>query len=128
LIYLAWQMLRDHHRNPSDYMVLGVRLAGFVLLIVGGCGLTYLELPLHKLLLPHTAGGIIGSSVARDLYVAFNPAGTILLLLAILLSGITLLTGLSWLNVTEVLGRYTLLLARLLYYYAWKLRLQLKGY
>lgn len=103
LIYASWQIIRDHARNPDDYLVLGVRVVGLVLLLMGGCGLAYLEMP-NSIWLPKSAGGSIGFGIASGLIGLFNASGTVLLLLAVLLIGITLLTGISWLKLLEVVG------------------------
>ncbi|OGV39497.1 MAG: cell division protein FtsK [Legionellales bacterium RIFCSPHIGHO2_12_FULL_42_9] len=104
--YVAWLILRDHRalRNV-DKPALLVRTCGLSFLMIGGCGLL-------SLLYGIGAGGLLGRFVALGFDYALNAQGAALLLLAIFLVGVTWLTGLSWIRVTELIGRYTLLTLR----------------
>ena len=73
--------------------------------------------PLHyhgSATFPVDAGGIIGTVVGSGLAGIVNPVGGTLFLLAMFLTGVTLFTGLSWLEVMDVTGRYTILAAEFL--------------
>lgn len=108
-IYFAWMVVKEkrilHKLNKT---ALYVRLAGFVFLLLGGCGL--LSLKIH-LSVP-SAGGMIGFYIAKGWNYSLGDQGASLFFLALLLAGITWFTGLSWLHVTEQTGYYTLLLTR----------------
>lgn len=54
--------------------------------------------------LPADSGGIIGDLCARGLSLLFNKAGSTLVFMTMLLFGITLVTGLSWVAFIEMLG------------------------
>jgi len=58
--------------------------------------------------LPLDAGGVLGNLVGGGLADIFSPLGSTLLLLALFLAGLTLFTGVSWLTVMDITGRYTL--------------------
>ena len=58
----------------------------------------------------YLAGGYLGGAVASTLTPSFGTVGGTLLLLALFLSGVTLLTGLSWFWLMDITGKYTLLL------------------
>lgn len=85
-----------------------IRAAGCVVAVCAGCGLATLHYQ-GGAALPVDAGGIIGSVVGSGLAGLVNPVGGTLFLLALFLTGITLFTGLSWLDVMDVTGRYTIL-------------------
>ena len=79
-----------------------------------GCGL--IALHYHgSAALPADAGGIIGSFMGSGLAGLVNPLGGTLFLLALFLTGVTLFTGLSWLEVMDVTGRCTIALAQSLH-------------
>lgn len=76
---------------------------GWIFLVSSSCGLVsfYFE---NKGYLPADSGGIIGDLLSSSLSILFNKIGTTLLFITNLLFGITLVTGLSWLWVVEIIG------------------------
>lgn len=108
-VYITWAILKDFHTLKSiDNSVLLLRAIGFILMVAGGCGLLSLEPLIKPLDSIHTAGGIIGQSVGGGWYQMLNIHGATILLFAMLLVGITWLTGLSWIRALELIGFYTL--------------------
>lgn len=108
---LAWILLRDRSRDQEfSWVYLVVRGSGLLMTLIGGCGIA----TLHFLGtgLPLDGGGILGDLSGNGLARAFNPLGASLILAALFLTGFTLLTGLSWIYVMDVVGRYTLWLVR----------------
>ena len=91
-----------------------IRAAGCVLAVCAGCGLATLHYH-GSAAFPVDAGGIIGNIVGSGLAGVVNPIGGTLFLLALFLTGVTLFTGLSWLEVMDVTGRYTIAGAEYLY-------------
>jgi S-DNA-T family DNA segregation ATPase FtsK/SpoIIIE len=107
--YFAGVILHDHRALRSvNKPMLFLRVVGFVFVIGGGCGLMAATSQTNL----YASGGIVGHAISTILNHAFNVQGTILLLLAMLLVGITWLTGLSWVHATEVIGYYTLFILR----------------
>ena len=111
--YAGWAVFKRRHSSegfdPRHLILAGV---GFVLALTAGAGLATLHI--FSATMPESAGGILGEEVAKGLVGAFNPLGATLLMLALFLTGVTLATGLSWLWLTDTLGRLTLtLMARL---------------
>jgi S-DNA-T family DNA segregation ATPase FtsK/SpoIIIE len=99
-------------RTPGggvDVHVLSLRWAGFLLTVASGCGLATLHFAIAPGALPLDAGGIFGNLVGQNLAALFSFLGATLFLLALFLSGVTLFTGLSWLNVMDWTGKLTLL-------------------
>ena len=102
--WLAFHGMR-HAATPDIYhwMVRGV---GFVFTLASGCGLATLHFGGFGL--PLDAGGVLGNLVGRGLADILSPLGGTLFLLALFLTGATLFTGVSWLTVMDLTGRYTL--------------------
>jgi len=83
-----------------------VRSIGLVLLVLGACAL----LAMHKSAIgyPAGAGGILGALLNRMELATIGSLGGSLFMLALVLVGITLLTGLSWLRLMDTIGGATL--------------------
>lgn len=106
--YLALMMLKDYRAlRIVNKPMLFLRGIGLLSLLAGGCGLLALKLHGNHLAILHKPGGVVGHAIASFLNYAFNQQGATLLLLAMTLVGVTWLTGLSWIYVTEVVGFYT---------------------
>lgn len=107
--YVAWLILKDHRAlKIVNKPAICLRGSGLIFLTIGGCGLLSLEPQIQPLDAYHSAGGVLGSFVSDGFEYALNLQGASLLLFAILLVGITLLTGLSWIHAVESLGSYAL--------------------
>ena len=111
--WLAYRGLKGS-REEVDLHQATIRAAGCVVAVCAGCGLATLHYH-GSATFPVDAGGIIGSFVGSGLAGVVNPLGGTLFLLALFLTGITLFTGLSWLEVMDVTGRYTIAVAEFLY-------------
>ena len=111
--YGAWALYRGRHAADRNLRHTGIVAGGLLLVVIGGTGLAALRA--HDVTSAGVdAGGILGSLISSNLIVPFSVAGTILFLTVLLLTGITLTTGLSWLRLMDTTGHLTLtLLARL---------------
>ena len=110
--YVAWLILQDHRTLQTvNKPVLFLRTSGFIFLMLGGCSLLSLHPSIAGMDAGHSAGGLLGDFVADGFDYALGFQGAALLLLAILLVGITWLTGLSWVRATEFIGFYTLFIS-----------------
>ncbi|MBI4696569.1 MAG: DNA translocase FtsK 4TM domain-containing protein [Gammaproteobacteria bacterium] len=110
--YCGWLPLR----GPRDqlwpgYLQFSIRASGFLLTLAMGCGLFWVRSHGGFIELPHEAGGIFGDVVGRGLFAGFGQVGGTLLMVALFCTGITVLTGLSWLWAMDVIGKYTLMLS-----------------
>lgn len=76
---------------------------GFVLALVGACGLA--SLYFHPAV-PFAAGGWFGNGVGLGLAAGANLTGATIFLLAMFISGVTIFSGLSWLTLMDALGRF----------------------
>ena len=112
LAWRAWVILRERYRAPAfDWLTAGIRLLGLVLVLLSGTALAALN-DRGGLDLPQGAGGILGQAIGDAFLGAFNPAGSRLILLAVFLFGVTVFTDLSWLRLSERLGRWSLLVGQ----------------
>lgn len=111
LAFDGWRLFKSRDREEIlDHFQLGLRIAGFLLLLAGGCALAWLHFK-SGLWLPHEvrgAGGIFGDAVGSAQRHVFGGLGSTLILLAMFLIGITLYTGLSWLWLMDTTGKWTL--------------------
>ncbi len=110
LAFGAWSLfcLRFNDREFS-YSSLALRALGFILVLSAASGLVNLHFP-HIQGIPYSSGGIWGTVMGQGLAHLLNPAGTTLILITLLLCGITLSSGVSWLAVLESLGLFLLTL------------------
>lgn len=109
IAYLAWLVLKDHRAlRMINKPALFLRGSGLIFLMIAGCSLLSLDSQIAAIDAFHSAGGVLGHFVCGGFEYAMNTQGTVLLLLAIFLVGITLLTGLSWIYATEKLGFFVL--------------------
>lgn len=105
LVFVAWQILKENHSaKVAQQSVLLVRSAGFISLFIGGCGLLSLNISQSAFSGQFSAGGVVGRFAAIALTQAVNQQGAMLILLAMLLSGITWATHLSWGYLLEMTG------------------------
>lgn len=107
--YMGWLIYQGRHHDilaePKSLIVPGI---GFVLTLSAGCGLAIVHFMAESALLPTHAGGILGLWVGNGLVAIVDRLGATLILLAVFFTGVTLLTGLSWLKLMDTLGYYTL--------------------
>ena len=113
LAFSGWLLFSWGRKADSDGAAhfLALRAMGLVMALSAASGLSTLSLDHYGKALPFNAGGILGDVVGNGFVGIFGTAGASLLLLAILLTGITLFTGLSWLLLIDRLGAGALLVA-----------------
>ncbi|BDZ74204.1 MULTISPECIES: DNA translocase FtsK [Methylophaga] len=88
-----------------------LKMVGLLMALAAASGLSTLSLSDYASLLPLGAGGVLGEVVGHGFESVFGASGTSLLLLAVLLTGVTLFTGLSWLMVIDKLGAMAMIVA-----------------
>jgi S-DNA-T family DNA segregation ATPase FtsK/SpoIIIE len=107
--YVGWLIYQGKHHDilahPRSLFIPGI---GFILTLVAGCGLAIVHFSTESVLLPSHAGGLLGTWVGHWLVGKVNPLGATLIFMAMFFTGITLLTGLSWLWLMDTLGYHTL--------------------
>lgn len=106
LASLGYMMFRQPHKLLElDYLAVGLRLIGLVLTLVGASALAALN---FSDIYSFSAGGVVGDVISSSLLPYFNLIGTTLLLLTFLCTGLTLVTGISWIWLADKLGEVTI--------------------
>jgi S-DNA-T family DNA segregation ATPase FtsK/SpoIIIE len=108
MIALAgWLLYQDRGRGGAQSRAaLAFRGAGFVLTLITSCGLASLHFTIESY--PNSAGGVLGLFVGNGLEAALSFLGATLLLLALWLAGVSLFSGLSWIEMMDRTGRAVL--------------------
>lgn len=109
--YSAWLIIKKRTKDDRfDGHLFAVRWTGFIVMVIAGCGLAGMHFAVADGVLPSPlAGGILGREVGNNgLANAMNVVGATVLLLAFFLASITLFTGMSWLTVIDVTGKYAM--------------------
>jgi S-DNA-T family DNA segregation ATPase FtsK/SpoIIIE len=98
-------LLMDRGARALEWVA---RISGLILLVLSSTGLAHMHLHPAAGTMPAGGGGIFGRLVADPLLSQTGALGSTLSLLALLLVGITLFTGLSWFYVMDLIGQGTL--------------------
>ncbi|MGE3774407.1 MAG: DNA translocase FtsK, partial [Gammaproteobacteria bacterium] len=110
VVYGGYRFYRHARQTGEapDYAWLSIRVTGFLMALSTGCALLWVRSHGAYPELPHRAGGILGDVVGRGLIALCGELGGVLLMLAVFLTGLTLLTNLSWLKLVDTTGAWTL--------------------
>jgi len=105
LLYaVVWGYRRLDGSSLSDRRPFVVALAGFCVLITSSSALEALRLYSLKVVLPLLPGGMLGAVGATVLEKTIGFTGGTLLLLTTVAIGLSLFSGISWLNALEAVG------------------------
>ncbi|KPD22689.1 DNA translocase FtsK [Idiomarina abyssalis] len=88
-----------------DYLAVSLRMIGAMLALIGASALSSIN---FDDIYYFSAGGVIGDVIAASLLPYLNFVGTTLLLLTFFFTGVTLVTGISWLQVADKLGEWVI--------------------
>jgi S-DNA-T family DNA segregation ATPase FtsK/SpoIIIE len=109
VVYAGWSIWSERSGGVLDGLVgWAIRISGLVLFVLAATGLAYMHAQPEAGLMPAGGGGVIGQQVAAPLLNLSGALGSTLFLLAMMLVGITLYTGLSWFWVMDMIGKFTL--------------------
>jgi S-DNA-T family DNA segregation ATPase FtsK/SpoIIIE len=101
----GWLIFQEGKQEASaNPHLMALRWTGFFITLGAGSALAAMQIHTGSMSLPSGSGGILGAFLQQTLVSIFSFAGSTLLLLALLLSGITLFTGISWLSVMDGIG------------------------
>ncbi len=108
VVWGGWKIFKNQRHEEPDSTELAVRLVGF--LLVGGTltGLAHLHSHSSSGSMPHGGGGIAGDIIANGLTQSFGFLGGTIFLLSLMFAGFTLMTGLSWFQIMDLVGRWSL--------------------
>ncbi|PIE41234.1 MAG: cell division protein FtsK [Gammaproteobacteria bacterium] len=115
IAYRAWLVFRDKSNNGINWPMLGLRTLGFFMTMFAATGLAYLHFDVTEGALPaidslgrNPAGGILGIELGASALQNLNELGATLLFLALFLIGLTIFTGVSWIQLMDNTGKLTL--------------------
>ena len=112
LVFDGWRIFKSRRGDATVSRLLVVlRLCGFILALCGFCALAWLHLRAGGGYLPaqaDSAGGLLGIVLGPFLYDVFGYAGSTLLMVAMMLAGVTLYSGMSWLWLIDKTGYVSL--------------------
>lgn len=105
IAYSGWLVLRGKSEDHiADYKILSIRWLGFLFTLLAGCSLASIHFYIAEGSLPLDGGGILGRFAGDALINIFGLLGSTLLLLAVLMAGVTLFSGLTWIGMTDMIG------------------------
>ena len=105
IAYSGWLVLRGGGEDREvDYHVLAIRWAGFFVTLAAGCALASIHFSVPESTLPLDGGGILGRWLGDAMAGVLGLLGSTLILLAVLLAGTTLFSGISWFAVIDFIG------------------------
>ena len=109
---IVWHgyLVYSQAEHVKGKFVFALRWFGFVATVVSGSAIFSLHILRLHIDLPGSTGGILGQEIGDALLIILGNSGATLLLLAMFLAGITLFTGLSWITLLDLVGKYTLLI------------------
>ncbi|MBT8080732.1 MAG: DNA translocase FtsK 4TM domain-containing protein [Gammaproteobacteria bacterium] len=108
VFYLGFMLYRGlKTREPLTTADFAWRFSGFIGTLVTSCALATLHF--SSVGFPESAGGIVGEVVGRGMESMMKLLGASTLLFFVWLASISLFLGISWLNVMDRLGRWSLL-------------------
>ena len=114
-VIIFWQgyLIYTQGRQGREKMIIALQWIGSIATIISGAALLNLYLLRIGIELPSNTGGILGQETGNALLVVFGNSGATLFLLVILLAGVTLVTGLSWVALIDIIGKYTVFICRI---------------
>lgn len=105
IAYSGWLVFRGKNEDHTvDYKILSIRWMGFFFTLLAGCSLASIHFFIVQGILPLDGGGILGRFAGDGLINVFGLLGSTLLLLAVLMAGVTLFTGLTWIGMMDMIG------------------------
>jgi len=105
ILLLGVNFFRQRHSTEEPSYLNRVMVgAGFLITVMGGCGLENLHFGHWAADQPFVAGGILGDWLNSSSVNLFGQVGSTLLMVSLFLTGITVFTGLSWFGLMDAIG------------------------
>jgi S-DNA-T family DNA segregation ATPase FtsK/SpoIIIE len=96
LIYVTFQFVKNQSSKNLNYNLLSLRLLGLLLIVLSSSAIISLLILEPSEHLPFSSGGVLGDFIGFGVMEVFNFIGSLIILFTCGLIGITLLSGLSW--------------------------------
>jgi S-DNA-T family DNA segregation ATPase FtsK/SpoIIIE len=110
LVYVGW-LVYTRAGKPGEKagaVEWLARLTGLLLFVLSATGLAHMHTLPPAVSMPAGGGGIMGLQISTPLVDVTGLLGSTLFLLSMLLVGLTLFAGISWFQVMDTTGKYTL--------------------
>lgn len=108
LIYKVASSFRESELDAEfSWPLFGLKTLGFLLLIIAACGLSTLHFEIAEGI-PYMAGGVLGALVVDLSLPVLAMLGSTLVLLAVFLFGLTITIAISWLDLIDRVGGWSL--------------------
>ena len=105
---IGWLLFQKYHQLMQlDFLTIGLKLVGFIIFYLG---ITALATMNADDIYYFSAGGILGNVLSESFLPYFSFVGSTLIFLLFSCAGFVLLTGFSWLNFIDDVGRYSIAL------------------
>ncbi|HRY14811.1 MAG TPA: DNA translocase FtsK 4TM domain-containing protein, partial [Candidatus Competibacteraceae bacterium] len=110
LVFAGWRLFKRGALLELDAEIVLYRFLGFAVALATACGLAALHLRALPGATPGdgSAGGLVGVHIGQFLTGAFGFTGGNLFMAALLLAGLTLMTGVPWVTMMDWIGQATL--------------------
>ncbi|MDE3270744.1 DNA translocase FtsK [Pseudoalteromonas sp. G4] len=96
---------KTHQVFKLDYLTLSLRVVGLVLFVISSTAISSINFDDFY---EFSSGGVIGDVFANAMLPTFNFTGTSIILLCFFFSSLTLLTGVSWVQFVDQIGRFAM--------------------
>ncbi|MBQ14635.1 MAG: cell division protein FtsK [Gammaproteobacteria bacterium] len=110
-LFLGYKVYSSFHEEKLvaeySWQIFALKTTGFLLLTIAACGLATLHFEISDQL-PYMAGGVVGALVVELTLPVLATLGSTLLFLSIFLFGLTIAVAISWLQVIDSVGAWTL--------------------
>jgi S-DNA-T family DNA segregation ATPase FtsK/SpoIIIE len=102
----GWLLFQKYHQLMQlDYLTLGLKFIGFIMLYIGITSLASMN---FDDVYYFSAGGILGDVLSHSFMPYFSFVGSTLLFLMLACAGFVLVTGFSWLKFIDIVGQSTI--------------------
>jgi S-DNA-T family DNA segregation ATPase FtsK/SpoIIIE len=105
MVYAAWIPFLQQQNDSTSRTFFILRSFGFFTMLLAGSSLADIFCSSQKL--PFGAGGVLGNLFQTGVVNIFNCTGANIILLVLFVTGFTLFSGISWIWVSEKLGKIT---------------------
>lgn len=118
IIFWHGYLFHKDIKSPQEKIFMALPWLGSIAAIISSSALLHLYLLRLHIELPRTAGGIVGEEIGSAAQISLGNSGATLFLLVLLVTGITMITDLSWFKLLDKIGQYTVTFCCLIFRHA----------